>query len=274
MPSFFSASSLCLGVAADAIALVASRRGGREQSLLAQLPLDTALAYPAALAAGLKTLFEGAAQVRARSPLAVVLADDVCRLWQVAPPPGCSRLGDLEAAAGLRFQQLYGEPAAPWQLSGDWQLARPFIAAAVPRSVLAAVQHGAEAHALPLVEMAPQFIARFNRHRHDIDPGDWLGVVHDGVLTLGVCQDGALCAVRALGLAEHAGENDLQHLLAREALRLTVAPPTRLLLCGDAVPAWRGVAASATATVIAWLEQGMHADWPPAARLAAAGGRP
>src|SRR5450830_2917 len=274
MPSFFKASSLRLGVAADAIALVASRRGGREQSLLAELPLDAAHAYPVALAAGLKTLFEGAAQLQARSPLTVVLADEVCRLWQVSPPPRCSRLGDLEAAAGLRFQQLYGEPAAPWQLSGDWQLARPFIAAAVPRSVLAAVQHGADAHGLPLVEMAPQFIARFNRHRHALTGGDWLGVVHDGVLTLGVCQDGALCAVRALGLAEHAAEDDLQNLLAREALRLNVAPPARLLLCGDAVPAWRGAAATAAAAAIVWLEQGVHADWPPAARLAAAGGRP
>src|SRR5450830_1637388 len=254
MPSFFKASSLRLGVAADAIALVASRRGGREQSLLAELPLDAAHAYPVALAAGLKTLFEGAAQLQARSPLTVVLADEVCRLWQVTPPPGCSRLGDLEAAAGLRFQQLYGEPAAPWQLSGDWELARPFIAAAVPRSVLAAVQHGADAHGLPLVEMAPQFIARFNRHRDALTGGDWLGVVHDGVLTLGVCQDGALCAVRALGL--------------------NVAPPARLLLCGDAVPAWRGAAATAAAAAIVWLEQGVHADWPPAARLAAAGGRP
>src|SRR5450830_728392 len=64
MPSFFKASSLRLGVAADAIALVASRRGGREQSLLAELPLDAAHAYPVALAAGLKTLFEGAAQLQ------------------------------------------------------------------------------------------------------------------------------------------------------------------------------------------------------------------
>src|SRR5450830_535981 len=87
MPSFFKASSLRLGVAADAIALVASRRGGREQSLLAELPLDAAHAYPVALAAGLKTLFEGAAQLQARSPLTVVLADEVCRLWQVTPPP-------------------------------------------------------------------------------------------------------------------------------------------------------------------------------------------
>jgi hypothetical protein len=268
MRSFLSPSSMCLGVAHDAIALVQSRRGGRDMTLLAELALDGALAYPAALAAGLKTLFDGAA--RARWPLEVVLADEVCRLWQVTPPPGCTRLGDLEAAAGLRFQQLYGEPAAPWQLSGDWQLAHPFMAAAVPRSVLAAVQHSAAAHAMPLVAITPQFISRFNRHRHALSKNDWLGVVHDGVLTLGVCADGALLAVRALsvkepGLHEH-GAEAVQHLLAREALRLNVAAPGRLLLCGDSVPAWRD------AGQLVWLEQGVHQAWPPAARLAAAGG--
>ena len=240
-PRYFGAT-LRLGVGLDAIALVESRRWGREHSLLAELPLDGGVAFPAALAAGIGVLFDGAAC--SRWPLSVVLADELTRLWQVTPPPACARLGDLEAAAALRFQQLYGEPAASWQLSADWQLQQPFMAAAVPRAVLAAVQQGANLQAMPLVAVAPQFLALFNRHHKTIGRADWLGAVHDGVLTLGVCGDAGLLAVRAIGLGPGPASDTawLKDTLAREALRLNAPAPARLLLCGDAVPAWRDAA--------------------------------
>lgn len=231
--------ALRLGVGVDSLALVETRRWGREASLLAELPLDTALALPAAIAAGAAQLFDTAK--RDRSPLTVVLADELARLWQVTPPAGCSRMADLEAAAALRFQQLYGEPAASWQLSANWQLGAPFLAAALPRSLLAALQQASHAHAMRLVEVVPQFIALCNRWHARVDHGDWFGVAHDGVLSLGVCERGAISTLRAIAIGAQANSGWLVDHLAREALRLGMAAPQRLRLCGAVPPAWLSV---------------------------------
>jgi general secretion pathway protein E len=40
-------------------------------------------------------------------PVTLVVADELARMWQVTPPPGSSRLADLDAASGLRFLTLY-----------------------------------------------------------------------------------------------------------------------------------------------------------------------
>src|SRR5690349_20739972 len=69
--------------------------------------------------------------------LRVVLSDELVRLWQVAPPPGAARMADLEAACALRYQTLFGASPAGWRISADWSAARPFLASAVPESLLA-----------------------------------------------------------------------------------------------------------------------------------------
>lgn len=255
---------LRLGVAHDALALVATRRWGREAEVLAECALDTSQTLALALAAGIDTLFDGAGQVRARGPLSVVLADDLARLWQVTPPPQCGRMTDLEAAAALRFQQLYGEPAAGWQLSADWQSGRPFLAAALPQPLLAIVQQSASARAMPLIEVTPQFIALYNRWRDSLAAGDWFGVVHDGVLTVGACAAGGLSSVRAVAIGGHVDGAWLREHLAREALRLNVDPPARMRLCGSVPPAWRALP---DCVVLGAAET----SWSPAAMLAASG---
>lgn len=260
-------SFLSLGVAHDAVALVETRGRGGEHALLGEVRLDGASAFPLALGAALHALLDGAG--RARWPLRVVLADELARLWQVTAPPACTRMADLEAAAALRFQQLYGEPAADWHIAADWQLKHSFIAAALPRAVLAVLQQAAAGAATPLVALTPQFMALFNCHRKAIAAGDWFGVVHDGVLTLGACDNDVLVAVRPLGIPASAGSAWLQDTLAREALRLNLAVPARLLVCGDAVPAWR----EAALCVRLGGEAGPASGLSAAARLAVSGAR-
>lgn len=261
--------ALRLGIAADAVALVHTRRWGREPRLLAELPLDTGLALPAALAGAVATLIGQAGA--ARWPLTVVLADELARLWQLAPPAACTRMADLEAAAALRFQQLYGEPAGGWQISADWQLGRPFLAAALPRAIGAALQQATTGHAMQVIEVAPQFVVQFNRWRGQLGAGDWFGVVHDGVLTVAADIGGGagLGAVRAIAIGSR-GDGDgawLDEELAREALRLDIAAPTRLLVCGAVPPAWR-------ALDTCMLLGAAAPAWSPAAQLAWSGSAP
>lgn len=248
--------ALRLGVSHDALALVQTSRWGREAVLLAEQP------YAAALPEALAAVLDGAG--RNGWPLTIVLADDLVRLWQVTPPQDSARLADLEAAAAQRFQQLYGEPAAQWQFSAGWDAAHPFLAAALPRALLLALRHGAAAHKMKAVEIVPQFLALFNRWRDAVGPGAWFGVLHDGVLTLGACERGAIAAVRAVKVPDGAGAAWLAEHLDREALRLNLPPPERLQLCGDVPAAWIGARAF-------MLGAEAPRGWSAAARLAASG---
>jgi hypothetical protein len=197
-------------------------------------------------------------------PLTIVLADELVRMWQVTPPPQCTRLADLEAAASLRFQRLYGDSAANWIVRAGWDAGRPFLAAAMPRALLGALEEGAGFHQVKLVEIVPQFVALLNHCHGALKPGAWFGTLHDNVLTLGAREEGCVVAVRAQALPDSPGANWLAEHLAREALRLNLAMPGRLQLWGALPPAWIGAGA-----VSVGLAGG--AGWTPAAVLAAGG---
>jgi hypothetical protein len=254
--------ALRLGIGQHAIALVETRRWNREAVLVAEQPLDGTHALPLALTGALTALWNEVQ--RDRWPLTVVLADELVRLWHVTPPADCSRMADLQASAALRFQQLYGEPAADWQVSAHWQLQRPFLAAAAPRALIGAVQQSSHAHALRIVEAAPQFIVLFNRWRAKLAPGDWFGVVQEGVLTLAACDTGGIAALRAVAVPAQAHAAWLGEHVAREALRLNLPAPQRLRLCGAVPAAW------AAAPDCVPLDEA-RADWSPAAQLAGSG---
>lgn len=257
--------ALRLGVARGGMALVqTSRWGGAPAALLAEHALapgalDSADGVHAALAA----VLDGAG--RAGWPVSIVLADDLVRLWQVTPPANTTRLADLEAAAALRFQLLYGEPAADWMLSAAWDPVRPFMAAALPRALLGALGQGAGVHQLKTVEIVPQFVAVLNRFASVLRPGAWFGVVHDNVLTLGAGNGNAIAAVRAAALPDDADAGWLAAHLAREALRLNLPAPERLQLWGSVPPGWLG------SNGCSQLGAGAPAGWSAAARLAASG---
>ena len=259
---------LRLGVATSALALVTTSRWGGPAQLLGEQSYAGASGLPDALAAVLGAGYAG-------WPLTIVLADDLVRLWQVTPFAQTTRLADLEAAAALRFQRLYGEPAADWAVRAGWDGERPFLAAAMRRTVLAALEQGAAVHQVRLVEIVPQFVALLNLCRGALGPGAWFGTLHDKVLTLGVVDPGAggaLVAVRAQVLPEAPGAGWLAEHLAREALRLNLAAPGRLQLWGAVPSAWLAATVStAGATVTTRLGSAGAAGWTEAAVLAASG---
>ncbi len=200
-----------------------------------------------------------------RWPASVVVADDLARMWQVTPPTGAARMADLEAAAALRFQQLYGEPASGWQIAGGWDPSRPFTAAALPRALYDALSLVAAEHKLALVEVVPQFIAGWNRWCGLVAPDAWYGLVHDGVLTFGVPHGAGLGPVRAAQVPAGADDAWLDAHAAREALRLGVAAPARLQLSGQVPETWR------RGEVLVMGES--DTGWSAGAALAATGSR-
>jgi hypothetical protein len=230
------AHSLRLGVAADSLALVRTSRWlSAPPAVLAEQRLDPADGEQS-LALGLRRLL--ADTPAAGAALTVVLADELVRMWQVAPPQAASRMADLRAAAALRFQSLFGAPAAGWSMSADWDAARPFLAAAMPLPLLAKLQQGAAEHRFHLGEIVPQFVAALNGWRKLRRPGAWFGLVHDGVLTLAAFDGGALAAVRTAVIPAGADRDWLEGHVEREALLVGAGRPELLQLCGHAPRAW------------------------------------
>jgi hypothetical protein len=219
--------SLRIDITPQAVRLLRVRRFGQAApELLAEQALDGA-ALPAALDALLSG--QGAGGMAA----SVVLADELVRLWHVTPPVQAARLADLEAAAALRFHTLYGETPAAWHVSADWNASTPFMAAAIPRALQAAVEAAAQRHGLTLTAVLPHFVAAWNRHARTLKNGAWFGVAQGGVLALGACEDGQLRAVRHIAMPHGAEHYWLTQTVQREALLLGLAAPALVQLSGE-----------------------------------------
>ena len=262
---------LRLGVAAGSVSLWRSSRWRTPAWTLlrevAYVP-DTGLhGNFAALGQVLEQVLE--AGQYARWPLSVVLDDALARLWQVDMPQGAARLADIEAAAALRFQSLYGDPPGLWRSSSAWDARVPFFCA-VPRALLAQLARLALDRKLALIFITPQFARHWNRWHGALKPGAWFGQLQESTLTLGMRHEGRLLAVRALPVPPDAGDGWLVQTLAREALLQGVPAPALLQLCGAPPASWLTPSKEFICQVFSAPDG--DSTLSPAARLAHSGG--
>lgn len=238
---------LRIGVSAHGITLL--HTGGwfkKHSTVLADRAWpEHALAAPEQMAARLRSMLTEYKCERLSAT--IVLSDALVRLWSVTPPQNSARLSDCQAATALRFQTLYGEPMTDWELAADWDARQPFLACAMPRPLLRTIEEVAREHQLTLLEIAPQFIAAWNRWRAEIGAASWFGVLHDEVLSIGAIHQRRLCAVRAAPLPADALDDRgwLPRHLQREALRLNLDMPAEIQLCGPIPEPWVSRAAGA-----------------------------
>jgi hypothetical protein len=240
--------SLRIDVAAQAVAVrrISRWRGDSVTELAAQTIAPSAEHPFDAIASALRVLL-GELEVEGW-PVSFTLADELTRMWRVTPPPGAARMADMEAAAGLRFQSLFGEPPSAWRISADWDAARPFFAAAVPRALLDELALVAQEFKLSIVGIEPRFVGAWNRGRRGIKQGAWFGVVHDSLLTLAAieAEGKAVRAIRPLPIPHGADQYWLTQTLQREALLLDMAAPDLLQVCGEAPAEWTKPASGST----------------------------
>ncbi|MGK5079771.1 hypothetical protein [Janthinobacterium sp. HLX7-2] len=206
-------------------------------------------------------------------PMSVVLDDALVRLWQVDMPQGATRPADIEAAAALRFQSLYGDAPGLWQSSRAWDERAPFFCA-VPRALLAQLSRVAAERKLALIFIVPQFVRHWNRWQGALKAGAWFGQLQAQTLTLGVVRDGGLRAIRALPVPPGAGHAWLEQTLAREALLQGVPAPMLLQLCGTLPPDWLAPRAEGKVVCSAFAPPGVEGGLSPAALLARSGVQP
>ncbi|SFG50960.1 hypothetical protein SAMN05518865_11360 [Duganella sp. CF458] len=231
--------SLRIEVTPQALRLLRVRRWG---SAAPELLAEQSLAVVTAGAAGVADALPGALATllggRDSGGLAAnfVLSDELVRLWQVTPPVQAARLADLEGAAALRFYTLFGETPAAWHVSADWNAGAPFMAAAMPRLLKAAIENAAIQQGLTVTAIVPHFVAAWNRHAGALKNEAWFGVAQDGVLALAACEAGKLRAVRHVAMPHGADHYWLTQATQREALLLGLQPPALIQLSGE-VPA-------------------------------------
>ena len=239
---------LHMGLSADGLALLHARGAWAAQpETLGEWPLeDGAADDPARLAELCAPVVKE--RGHAGLPLSITLSDDRSRLFMVTPPQNSAHLQDLRSAAAMRFQILYGESPADWQIAGDDDMRHPFLACALPRARVAAARQLASACGLRLISLLPQFVAVWNRAFPELD-GAWLGVVQGGTLTLGTLgrstpaaqQPGRrrLVGVHRLPIPAAGGDAPwLSDEIGRVALREGRSLPRELKLFGRCAPEW------------------------------------
>ncbi len=181
-------------------------------------------------------------------PVHATLGDDLVRYFIVTPPSNSARVQDLRAAASVRFQSLYGDTVSNWHLHADWQAVEPFLACAVPRRVMAALEQAVDARRGCLVSVTPNFVGAWNRSRQYLGANAWLATLDERALTLGLVAatpKPRLASVRTLLLPEPIPPLDwLREQIARMALLDDVSPPSVLYVQGTPVQDWISAAAA------------------------------
>ena len=173
------------------------------------------------------------------------LPDTLVRMWMVTPPANAATMADCKAAAALRFHGLYGEFATDWELVANWDAQRPFLASAMPRSLLQRLLAVCADFKLTLLRLEPHFVTIWNRYRQQLGQQAWMALLDKESLTLGAVQDGRLVALRTAnvtGELMHTRDWIDQHL-QREALLLNLTPPKKLQIVGAIPPQWQKQAA-------------------------------
>jgi hypothetical protein len=228
-------AGISIGLSKTAIAVLRTGGWRGATAILADRPLTEG----GALAPQCATLLADADC--AGLPLTVTVSDQWARLFMVTPPHNSGRLQDFQGAAAMRFQSLYGEGIDDWQLVADWHTRKPFLACALPHSLLETLRQAALHSKLHLMSVKPQFALVWNKWNHKLGAGAWFGVVQENSLTLGAIAPASqrLCAVRTIAIPS--GGDDprwLREQVERVALRLDLPTPTQLQLAGNLRQYW------------------------------------
>jgi len=181
---------------------------------------------------------------KAGADLEVLVAD----LWvpsvSVQPPSNGAALDDLSAAVSLRLGAVT-DSATDWQVASTPRMGGRFVASALRSTLMDMLRAQCQRHGLHLVSVQPLFAAVWNHWHAALQPGQWLGICGDGVLTLCIAPQRHMEQLRRWDFAPADAHTLLWPVEAaqREAMRLGLPSPAAVGLCGAVPLAWRGAPA-------------------------------
>lgn len=204
----------------------------------------------------------------------IVLSDRLLRYFVAERPPGARNIEEVRLAAGLRFEDVFGVPAAEWAIQLDMPaFATNQLGCALRKSFVSGLVAACAMAQSPVASITPFSVAEFNRS-HAVLGGkdDWFGVLGRHSLWVGRKRGNDWLSVHQHALAGDIPAESFR-LMAQEYLRAAlpsqaVAPTLWLSgLLGDAVT--RDRLASSPARLLGapgW--PGESAQWSQSYRLA------
>lgn len=178
---------------------------------------------------GAETAFLEALEAELQSPAwkdadsHIVLSDRMVRYFVAERPPGARNIEEIQLAAALRFEDLFGVLATDWDIRLDMHpFATSQLGCAIKKSVIAGlVQVCANANS-PVVSIAPFAVSEFNRSSATIGNNHgWFAVLGRHGLWVG-CKEGH----DWLSAHQYSLGEDLQAVVSRHMAQEQIHAPT------------------------------------------------
>jgi hypothetical protein len=231
--SRFNPEDLCLVVGLASSVLMRRGRRSAAYAVLGSVPAGAAAPSEGFESAIINLLQEHGT---AGASLECKIGDAIARYFVVVPPNNAHRSADLRLVAELRFETLFGDRAADWLVNAQWSATRPFLAGAVPRSLLASLSSAARSCRFGSPLLQGEFVHAWNRHcRSFVDPQGW--VLHAGseASLLVACAGGRVQAITRVDLVDPRSAQTLESAIQRWAIRWNVEAPKTLYLLGQSL---------------------------------------
>lgn len=210
---------------------------GRDECVLADSRCGVLARAPLPPGAGESALLQqvgslvAAARPRRRRAR-VIVNDGLARYWTAEPPAGAARMQDLEAAARMRFEAVFDEPADDWEVRALASARHRFVCCALRRPLVEGLTHALRAEGVGLVALMPELPALWQHWSRALHGDAWLLVADPAMCRLVIGRGGAPAGVRQLPAGASDGLEAMGAAVAMEAERLGLALPGTLAWCG------------------------------------------
>lgn len=157
----------------------------------------------------------------------IVLADRLVRYFVAERPPGARNIEEVQLAAGLRFEDIFGVPADEWEIRLDMPaLATNQLGCAIRKSFIADLATACADAKSPAVSISPFAVTEFNRsHARGGSKDGWFTVLGNRTLWVGRKQGRDWLNVHQHALGDDVSA-EFSRLMAQEYLRAALPAQT------------------------------------------------
>jgi hypothetical protein len=133
-----------------------------------------------------------------QATLRITLSNTLVRFSVLQWQPGIVRIADQEALARATYRSIYGDRADEWVIAlSDRRPGRSFVAAAIDRELVEALERVAAGGGHRITSVSPLFSRAFDGFAGGRGPDGWFATVEPGQVCAGYAGDSAWQLVRS-----------------------------------------------------------------------------